>query len=170
MWGSSSAGRAPRSQRGGRGFKSPLLHQFPHFTPVRDVGRSAKRWDPHQPLPLEPGRRSQTFAVGRRATQWVHSRIQAQYSSLVLLQVGPEKSFDKGHIAGASFMSIMDFTHPDSHQSGKLIMELPDPEIFQAKLRERGVRGDSRIVVYWAEEWIPGASTVVSPAPAIFPG
>src|ERR1700730_10326005 len=27
-WGSSSAGRAPRSQRGGRGFESLLLHQF----------------------------------------------------------------------------------------------------------------------------------------------
>jgi hypothetical protein len=27
-WGSSSAGRAPRSQRGGRGFKSLLLHQI----------------------------------------------------------------------------------------------------------------------------------------------
>jgi hypothetical protein len=26
-WGSSSAGRAPRSQRGGRGFESLLLHQ-----------------------------------------------------------------------------------------------------------------------------------------------
>src|SRR5579863_822773 len=29
-WGSSSAGRAPRSQRGGRGFESLLLHQFTH--------------------------------------------------------------------------------------------------------------------------------------------
>src|SRR6266849_10850558 len=26
-WASSSAGRAPRSQRGGRGFESPLVHQ-----------------------------------------------------------------------------------------------------------------------------------------------
>src|SRR6266705_1656106 len=28
LWASSSAGRAPRSQRGGRGFESPLVHQF----------------------------------------------------------------------------------------------------------------------------------------------
>src|SRR5258708_5431075 len=27
-WASSSAGRAPRSQRGGRGFESPLVHQI----------------------------------------------------------------------------------------------------------------------------------------------
>src|SRR5215469_10896008 len=27
-WASSSAGRAPRSQRGGRGFESPLVHQY----------------------------------------------------------------------------------------------------------------------------------------------
>ena len=27
-WGVSSAGRAPRLQRGGQGFKSPTLHQF----------------------------------------------------------------------------------------------------------------------------------------------
>ena len=34
-WGSSSAGRAPRSQRGGRGFESLLLHQIP----ARSAGR-----------------------------------------------------------------------------------------------------------------------------------
>ena len=31
LWASSSAGRAPRSQRGGRGFESPLVHQ--HLPP-----------------------------------------------------------------------------------------------------------------------------------------
>jgi hypothetical protein len=28
IWGRGSAGRAPRSQRGGRGFESPRLHQI----------------------------------------------------------------------------------------------------------------------------------------------
>src|SRR6516225_8685336 len=39
-WASSSAGRAPRSQRGGRGFESPLVHQIlkglHHIWKVRD--------------------------------------------------------------------------------------------------------------------------------------
>lgn len=35
-WGSSSAGRAPRSQRGGRGFESLLLHQPPSRQRRRD--------------------------------------------------------------------------------------------------------------------------------------
>lgn len=38
-WGCSSAGRAPRSHRGGQGFESPHLHQFP----CRTVGRLG-RW------------------------------------------------------------------------------------------------------------------------------
>ena len=38
-WGSSSAGRAPRSQRGGRGFESLLLHHF-LFSPANRTGRS----------------------------------------------------------------------------------------------------------------------------------
>lgn len=36
FWGSSSVGRASRSQRGGRGFESHLLHQF--FAPEQKIG------------------------------------------------------------------------------------------------------------------------------------
>ena len=36
FWGSSSAGRASRSQRGGRGFESHLLHQF--FASEQKIG------------------------------------------------------------------------------------------------------------------------------------
>ena len=40
-WGSSSAGRAPRSQRGGRGFESLLLHHLPSFSSPAKVSRGA---------------------------------------------------------------------------------------------------------------------------------
>src|ERR1700680_4411136 len=44
-WGSSSAGRAPRSQRGGRGFESLLLHQFFSY-PIRRRGAIAPSASP----------------------------------------------------------------------------------------------------------------------------
>src|SRR6266850_1201990 len=48
-WASSSAGRAPRSQRGGRGFESPLVHQTPSQTNLllgheRRLARGIKQW------------------------------------------------------------------------------------------------------------------------------
>src|SRR4029077_10353207 len=36
-WGCSSAGRAPRSHRGGQGFESPHLHHFPGFERYRSA-------------------------------------------------------------------------------------------------------------------------------------
>ena len=38
-WGCSSVGRAPRSQRGGKGFESPQLHQLFHtnYSPAQDL-------------------------------------------------------------------------------------------------------------------------------------
>src|SRR5713101_7372033 len=43
-WAASSVGRAPRSQRGGRGFESHAVHQFPHeFQRMKRFWRSAPK-------------------------------------------------------------------------------------------------------------------------------
>jgi hypothetical protein len=50
-WGCSSAGRAPRSHRGGQGFESPHLHHLPRLRPGRPPATrsSARRDRPRRP-------------------------------------------------------------------------------------------------------------------------
>lgn len=95
------------------------------------------------------------------SAEWVHSRLAANDPTLVLLHVGRPKTFDKGHIPGAFAMTRMDFSDPDSHTPENLILELPDPEVFQQELRERGVNEDSRIVVYFSDDWLTATTRLI---------
>jgi thiosulfate/3-mercaptopyruvate sulfurtransferase len=80
---------------------------------------------------------------------------------LVLLHVGPEEEFATEHIPGAVLITRDDFSNPGSHTPESLILELPEPDAFQAALRRAGVSESSRIVVYWGEEWVTPTARVV---------
>lgn len=108
-----------------------------------------------------------TAAPGARAQEpdllvdaaWVHEHLDDP--DLILLHVGPEEEYATEHIAGAVFVGRDDFSDPNSHGEGALVLELPDPEAFQAALRAAGVNEDSRIVVYWGGEWVTPTARVV---------
>src|SRR5271165_1205849 len=66
-WASSSAGRAPRSQRGGRGFESPLVHhdlnkietlahlpKFDQFAKFANWGFRKLETEPNSLSPVQP--------------------------------------------------------------------------------------------------------------------
>ena len=61
--------------------------------------------------------------------------------NLVILHVGSSKSYDEGHIAGARYIDADDF----SREVGKLRWELPEPEVFNRNLRDRGVNNKTKI-------------------------
>ena len=86
------------------------------------------------------------------SAEWVQAHLGDE--SLVLLHVGPLEDFASAHIPGAVHLGNEAFSHPGSHTEESLILELPEPGAFQTALRERGVSDDSRIVVYWGEEWV----------------
>jgi thiosulfate/3-mercaptopyruvate sulfurtransferase len=90
---------------------------------------------------------------------WVHQRLDEP--NLVLLHVGPDAEYATEHIAGAVLAGHEDYSHPGSHGDGPLVLELPEPEAFQELLRAAGVNEDSRIVVYWGEEWVTPTARVV---------
>lgn len=93
------------------------------------------------------------------SADWLAENLEAE--DLVLLHVGPEEDFAAEHIPGAVLISTMDFSHPDSHGGGQLILELPEADAFQAALRRWGVSDDSRIVVYWGGEWVTPTARAV---------
>lgn len=81
--------------------------------------------------------------------------------NLVLLHLGPDSAYAVEHIPGAVNISIMDVSDPSSHQQGSLILEVPEANAFQASLRSWGVSDDSRIVVYWGEEYVTPTARAV---------
>ena len=80
---------------------------------------------------------------------------------LVLLHVGAKEDYLQEHIPGAHYVERDQMSAPGSHEAGSLVLELPEPEAFQAALRSYGVAADSRIVVYWGSESVTPTARVV---------
>ena len=80
---------------------------------------------------------------------------------LVILHVGDEDDYKAEHVPGAHFVQRFDVRAERGSDPDALILELPDPEFFQAALRRYGVTDDSRIVVYWGSEWVTPTTRMV---------
>lgn len=72
--------------------------------------------------------------------------------NLVLLQVGERAKYDQRHIPGARYVDVHATMHYDSPEG--LSLEMPPAEVLRAHLEELGISDDSRIVVYYGEEWV----------------
>jgi thiosulfate/3-mercaptopyruvate sulfurtransferase len=71
--------------------------------------------------------------------------------SLVLLHVGPKPDYDAGHIEGARFLSMREFSVDDT--ANHLGLELPAEADLRARLERLGIGDNSRIVVTFGEDW-----------------
>jgi thiosulfate/3-mercaptopyruvate sulfurtransferase len=66
---------------------------------------------------------------------------------LVVIYVGARKDYDAGHIPGAEYVSLMNWSRAPSEADG-LTLELPSADELHAKLQSLGISDKSRIVVY----------------------
>lgn len=82
-------------------------------------------------------------------TAWLADRLQEP--GLVLFQVGPEEAYAAAHLPRAQLVSLRDISAPRG--SGPAL-ELPTPDALDAWLEAHGVSDDSRIVLYWSDEWV----------------
>jgi thiosulfate/3-mercaptopyruvate sulfurtransferase len=78
--------------------------------------------------------------------------------NLVLLHVGVPAEFEKEHIPGAIPVTPADFAFPRSE--GALILQLLPPDQLKAKLEGYGISDDSRVVVYFAKDWVSPTTRV----------
>jgi thiosulfate/3-mercaptopyruvate sulfurtransferase len=82
--------------------------------------------------------------------------------NLVLLHVGQPAEYEQEHIAGARLITLQDVStpHPATHESG-LMLELPPAAELRRKLESLGISDDSRIVVYYGNDWVTPATRVL---------
>ncbi len=78
--------------------------------------------------------------------------------NLVLLHVGPHADFEKEHIPGAIPVNPQDLSIPRAE--GALVLQLLPPDALRAKLEGYGIGDDSRIVVYFAKDWVSPTTRV----------
>jgi thiosulfate/3-mercaptopyruvate sulfurtransferase len=79
--------------------------------------------------------------------------------SLVLLQIGERKDFDKGHIPGAQFLEYESISTPHNHTEG-LMLELPPLEQLVSVFERLGVSNRSHIILYFGTDWVSPTTRV----------
>jgi len=79
---------------------------------------------------------------------------------LVVLHVGDPDGYRKQHIAGARKVELSDISI-SMQGKDQLHLELPPPDDLRHRLEALGISSGSRIVVYFAEDWVSPATRVV---------
>jgi len=102
------------------------------------------------PLDAQTARRDQLLV----SVDWLQAHLEDP--GIVLLHVGPEDAYAREHIPGARFVGHGHREGPDG-----LVLELPPADELEARLEALGVSNDSKIVVYWGEEWVTPTTRLV---------
>src|SRR5437762_8891456 len=79
--------------------------------------------------------------------------------SLVLLQIGEKKDFDRGHIPGAQFLEYENISTPHNH-GVTLMLELPPVEQLVSVFEKLGVTNRSHIILYFGTNWVTPTTRV----------
>lgn len=77
--------------------------------------------------------------------------------SLVLLQIGDKKDYEKGHVPGAQFLEYESISTP--HGQG-LMLELPPVEQLVSVFEKLGVSNSSHVILYFGTNWVTPTTRV----------
>ena len=92
------------------------------------------------------------------SAEWV-ARHRAD-PGVVILHVGERAGYEREHLPGARYISFEDIARRGEAVGGNTLEMLP-PEELRANLERFGISNDSRIVVYYADEWVSPATRVI---------
>lgn len=90
-------------------------------------------------------------------TEWLSDHMND--GDLVLLHVGREEEYAIEHIPGARLVSTREIAAPQSE--GALDLELPEPGALARVLEGLGIGNDTRVVVYYGNDWVSPATRVI---------
>ena len=93
------------------------------------------------------------------STDWLAKHLDDR--NLVLLHVGEKSEYDREHIPGARFVRLDDIADSDHEKPGALMLQMPSSEGLRAKLGNLGISDDSRVVVYYGNDWVTPSTRVV---------
>ena len=93
------------------------------------------------------------------STAWLASQLSDP--NLVLLHVGEKAEYDREHLPGARFVRLDDIADSDHEKPGALMLQVPSNESLREKLAALGISDNSRVVVYYGNDWVTPATRVV---------
>ena len=94
------------------------------------------------------------------STSWLADHLRDP--NLVLLHVGDRKEYDKEHIPGARYVDLDDISVSNhDHDHGGLMLEMPQPDSLRARLEALGISDQSRVIVYYGNDWVSPATRVI---------
>jgi thiosulfate/3-mercaptopyruvate sulfurtransferase len=80
---------------------------------------------------------------------------------LVLFHVGDKPEYDAGHIPGARFLELHDVSSPMTMDTSKLALEMLPADELRAHLEQLGISDDSRVVIYFGNDWLSPSTRVL---------
>jgi rhodanese-related sulfurtransferase len=93
------------------------------------------------------------------SSDWLASHINDP--NLVLLHVGEKSEYDREHLPGARFIRLDDVADSDHEKPGALMLQMPSSEKLREKLAGLGISDDSRVIVYYGNDWVTPATRVI---------
>lgn len=93
------------------------------------------------------------------STTWLAQHLRDP--NLVVLHVGDRNEYAAEHIPGARHVTFDDISISEHQKPGALMLQMPEPADLRNKLEQLGISSDSRIVVYYAKDWVTPATRVV---------
>ena len=107
-------------------------------------------------------------SLGRRAvaqreqmlvsTEWLAKHLHDP--NLVLLHVGDDHEYAAKHIPGARFATMDDISISD-HTGAALMLEMPTTESLRERLEKLGISNNSRVVVYYGNDWVSPSTRII---------
>ena len=90
---------------------------------------------------------------------WLAERLSDP--KLVLLHVGVPEEYAAKHIPGARFVNPFEDLSVSEHTATGKMLEMQPKELLHDRLAALGISDDSRIVVYYAKDWVSPTTRVM---------
>ena len=92
-------------------------------------------------------------------SDWLATQL--KNPKLVLFHIGEKAEYDSGHIPGARFLQLQDISSPMMRDTTALALEMLPADQLRERLEQLGISDDSRIVVYFGNDWLSPSTRVL---------
>ena len=92
-------------------------------------------------------------------SDWLATQL--KNPKLVLFHIGEKSEYDAGHVPGARFLQLQDISSPMTRDTTALALEMLPADQLRERLQQLGISDDSRIVVYFGNDWLSPSTRVL---------
>ena len=92
-------------------------------------------------------------------SDWLATQL--KNPKLVLFHIGEKSEYDAGHIPGARFLELHEVSSPMTRDTNALALEMLPADQLRQRLEQLGISDDSRVVVYFGNDWLSPSTRVL---------